>query len=121
MNYQEKIKELEQSLHNKNKRVYRNKKFEQVDVNSMFRGNINHLFDLEINEKQYILKLNMLYNKTRTYKFDNQEEFSLWILRRLDLATNFSQHSSTEDKVYYLEIMNQLTQLENFIKNNPLN
>jgi len=51
--YDNEIKELEELLHKQNKRVYRNIKFEKSDVNTMFRGLINNLFDLQIIKKLY--------------------------------------------------------------------
>lgn len=116
--YENEIKELEELLHKQNKRVYRNIKFEKSDVNTMFRGLINNLFDLQIIDKQYILKINMKYNKYRTYKFSDNFEFLLWIYRRSELAYNKLLKSSQEDKIYYNEIINQLTQLADFVKNN---
>ena len=116
--YENEIKELEELLHKQNKRVYRNIKFEKSDVNTMFRGLINNLFDLQIIDKQYILKINMKYNKSRTYKFSDNLEFLLWIYRRSELAYNKLLKSSQEDKIYYNEIINQLTQLADFVKNN---
>ena len=116
--YDNEIKELEELLHKQNKRVYRNIKFEKTDLNTMFRGLINNLFDLKIIDKQYILKINMKYNKSRKYKFSNDLEFLLWIYRRIDLAHNKLLKSSQEDKIYYNEIINQLTQLADFVKNN---
>ena len=120
--YEKEIKELENLLHKNNLRVYRNIKFEKSDVNTMFHGLINNLFDLEIIDKQYILKINMKYNKYRKYKFSNQLEFLLWIYRRIDLSDTKLLKSSKEDKIYYHEIINQLTQLADFVKNkNHLN
>lgn len=116
--HEKEIKELENLLHKQNNRVYRNIKFEKSDLNTMFRGLINNLFDLKIIDKQYILKINMKYNKSRKYKFSNDLEFLLWIYRRIDLAHNKLLKSSQEDKIYYNEIINQLTQLANFVKNN---
>lgn len=120
--YENKIKELETILHQQNKRVYRNTKFEKSDLNTMFRGLINNLFDLEIVNKQFVLKINMKFSKFRTYKFDDTPEFLLWIYRRLELAETILAKSSQEDQIYYNEIINQLTQLADFLKNNyPLN
>lgn len=120
--YENEIKELETILHQQNKRVYRNLKFEKSDVNTMFRGLINNLFDLEIVNKQFVLKINMKFGKSRTYKFDDTPEFLLWIYRRLELAETILAKSSQEDQIYYKEISNQLTQLADFLKNNyPLN
>ena len=116
--HEKEIKELENLLHKQNNRVYRNIKFEKSDLNTMFRGLINNLFDLKIIDKQYILKINMKYNKSRKYKFSNDLEFLLWIYRRIDLAHNKLLKSSQEDKIYYNEIINQLTQLADFVKNN---
>lgn len=116
--YNDEIKELEELLHKQNKRVYRNIKFEKSDVNTMFRGLINNLFNLKIIDKQYVLKINMKYNKSRKYKFSDNLEFLLWIYRRIDLAHNKLLKSSQEDKIYYNEIINQLTQLADFVKNN---
>ena len=116
--YNDEIKELEELLHKQNKRVYRNIKFEKSDVNTMFRGLINNLFDLKIIDKQYVLKINMKYNKSRKYKFSDNLEFLLWIYRRIELANNKLLKSSQEDKIYYNEIVNQLTQLADFVKNN---
>ena len=116
--YEKEIKELEDLLHKQNNRVYRNIKFEKSDLNTMFRGLINNLFDLEIIDKQYILKINMKYNKSRKYKFSNNPEFLLWIYRRINLAQTKLLTSSQEDKIYYNEIINQLTQLADFVKNN---
>lgn len=116
--YEKEIKELENLLHKQNNRVYRNIKFEKTDLNTMFRGLINNLFDLEIIDEQYILKINMKYNKSRKYKFSNNPEFLLWIYRRIDLAHNKLLKSSQEDKIYYNEIINQLIQLADFVKNN---
>ena len=116
--HEKEIKELENLLHKQNNRVSRNIKFEKSDLNTMFRGLINNLFDLKIIDKQYILKINMKYNKSRKYKFSNDLEFLLWIYRRIDLAHNKLLKSSQEDKIYYNEIINQLTQLADFVKNN---
>ena len=116
--YNDEIKELEKLLHKQNKRVYRNIKFEKSDVNTMFRGLINNLFNLKIIDKQYVLKINMKYNKSRKYKFSDNLEFLLWIYRRIELANNKLLKSSQEDKIYYNEIINQLTQLADFVKNN---
>ena len=116
--YNDEIKELEELLHKQNKRVYRNIKFEKSDVNTMFRGLINNLFNLKIIDKQYVLKINMKYNKSRKYKFSDNLEFLLWIYRRIELANNKLLKSSQEDKIYYNEIINQLTQLADFVKNN---
>ena len=114
--YENEIKELETILHQQNKRVYRNLKFEKSDVNTMFRGLINNLFDLDYLDNHYILKINMTFNKSRTYKFSDKTEFLLWIYRRLELVQTILAKSSQEDKIYYNEISNQLTQLADFIK-----
>lgn len=114
--YENEIKELETILHQQNKRVYRNIKFEKSDLNTMFRGLINNLFDLDYLNNHYILKINMKFNKSRTYKFSDKTEFLLWIYRRLELVQTILAKSSQEDKIYYDEIRNQLTQLADFIK-----
>lgn len=116
--YTEHIQKLTEYLQKKGDRAYRNTRFENTDINLMFRGNINQLFDIEIDDSkiQIDLKINLANNKVKYLRFTDYAKFLLWIYRRIETTTIHMNKSSDDDKSYYQTIINQLVQLEDFIK-----
>lgn len=114
------IDKLVKYLNNNNIVVYRNEKFEKTDINLMFRGNLDELFEIELDESipNINLQINLSNNKTKLLSFKNYAQFLLWIYRRIETASILKESASKEDKLYYQEIINQLLQLTDFIKDN---
>lgn len=114
------INKLVKYLNNNNIVVYRNEKFEKTDINLMFRGNLDELFEIELDESipNIDLQINLSNDKTKLLNFKNYAQFLLWIYRRIETASILKESASKEDKLYYEEIINQLLQLTEFIKNN---
>lgn len=114
------IDKLVKYLNNNNIVVYRNEKFEKTDINLMFRGNLDELFEIELDESipNIDLQINLSNNKTKLLSFKNYAQFLLWIYRRIETASILKESASKEDKLYYQEIINQLLQLTEFIKDN---
>lgn len=114
------VNNLVKYLNNNNIVVYRNEKFEKTDINLMIRGNLEELFEIELDESipNINLKINLSNNKTKMLNFTNYAQFLLWIYRRIETASILKESASKEDKLYYEEIINQLLQLTEFIKNN---
>lgn len=114
------INNLVKYLNNNNIVVYRNEKFEKTDINLMIRGNLEELFEIELDESipNINLKINLSNNKTKMLNFTNYAQFLLWIYRRIETASILKESASKEDKLYYEEIINQLLQLTEFIKDN---
>lgn len=114
------IDKLVKYLNNNNIVVYRNEKFEKTDINLMFRGNLDELFEIELDESipNINLQINLSNNKTKLLSFKNYAQFLLWIYRRIETASILKESASKEDKLYYEEIINQLLQLTEFIKDN---
>ena len=114
------VNDLVKYLNNNNIVVYRNEKFEKTDINLMIRGNLEELFEIELDESipNIDLKINLSNNKTKNLNFTNYAQFLLWIYRRIETASILKESASKEDKLYYEEIINQLLQLTEFIKNN---
>ena len=114
------IDKLVKYLNNNNVVVYRNEKFEKTDINLMFRGNLDELFEIELDESipDINLQINLSNNKTKLLSFKNYAQFLLWIYRRIETASILKESASKEDKLYYQEIINQLLQLTEFIKDN---
>lgn len=114
------IDKLVKYLNNNNIVVYRNEKFEKTDINLMFRGNLDELFEIELDESilNINLQINLSNNKTKLLIFKNYAQFLLWIYRRIETASILKESASKEDKLYYQEIINQLLQLTEFIKDN---
>ena len=105
---------------NNNIVVYRNEKFEKTDINLMFRGNLDELFEIELDESipNIDLQINLSNDKKKLLNFKNYAQFLLWIYRRIETASILKESASKEDKLYYEEIINQLLQLTEFIKDN---
>lgn len=114
------IDKLVKYLNNNNIVVYRNEKFEKTDINLMIRGNLDELFEIELDESipNINLQINLSNNKTKLLSFTNYAQFLLWIYRRIETASILKESASKEDKLYYEEIINQLLQLTEFIKDN---
>ena len=114
------VNNLVKYLNNNNIVVYRNEKFEKTDINLMIRGNLEELFEIELDESipNINLKINLSNNKTKMLNFTNYAQFLLWIYRRIETASILKESASKEDKLYYEEIINQLLQLIEFIKDN---
>ena len=114
------VNNLVKYLNNNNIVVYRNEKFEKTDINLMIRGNLEELFEIELDESipNINLKINLSNNKTKMLNFTNYAQFLLWIYRRIETASILKESASKEDKLYYEEIINQLLQLTKFIKDN---
>lgn len=114
------VNNLVKYLNNNNLVVYRNEKFEKTDINLMIRGNLEELFEIELDESipNINLKINLSNNKTKMLNFTNYAQFLLWIYRRIETASILKESASKEDKLYYEEIINQLLQLTEFIKDN---
>ena len=114
------IDKLVKYLNNNNIVVYRNEKFEKTDINLMFRGNLDELFEIELDESipNINLQINLSNNKTKLLSFKNYAQFLLWIYRRIETASILKESASKKDKLYYQEIINQLLQLTEFIKDN---
>lgn len=114
------INKLVKYLNNNNIVVYRNEKFEKTDINLMFRGNLNELFEIELDESipNIDLQINLSNDKKKLLNFKNYAQFLLWIYRRIETASILKESASKEDKLYYEEIINQLLQLTEFIKDN---
>ena len=114
------INKLVKYLKNNNIVVYRNEKFEKTDINLMFRGNLDELFEIELNESipNIDLQINLSNDKKKLLNFKNYAQFLLWIYRRIETASILKESASKEDKLYYEEIINQLLQLTEFIKDN---
>lgn len=114
------INKLVKYLNNNNIVVYRNKKFEKTDINLMFRGNLDELFEIELDESipNIDLQINLSNDKKKLLNFKNYAQFLLWIYRRIETASILKESASKEDKLYYEEIINQLLQLTEFIKDN---
>ena len=114
------INKLVKYLNNNNIVVYRNEKFEKTDINLMFRGNLDELFEIEIDESipNIDLQINLSNDKKKLLNFKNYAQFLLWIYRRIETASILKESASKEDKLYYEEIINQLLQLTEFIKDN---
>lgn len=114
------VNNLVKYLNNNNIVVYRNEKFEKTDINLMIRGNLEELFEIELDESipNINLKINLSNNKTKMLNFTNCAQFLLWIYRRIETASILKESASKEDKLYYEEIINQLLQLTEFIKDN---
>ena len=112
------VNNLVKYLNNNNIVVYRNEKFEKTDINLMIRGNLEELFEIELDESipNINLKINLSNNKTTMLNFTNYAQFLLWIYRRIETASILKESASKEDKLYYEEIINQLLQLTEFIK-----
>jgi hypothetical protein len=114
------INKLVKYLNNNNIVVYRNEKFEKTDINLMFRGNLDELFEIELDESipNIDLQINLSNDKKKLLNFKNYAQFLLWIYRRIETASILKKSASKEDKLYYEEIINQLLQLTEFIKDN---
>lgn len=114
------IDKLVKYLNNNNIVVYRNEKFEKTDINLMFRGNLDELFEIELDESipNIDLQINLSNNKKKLLNFKNYAQFLLWIYRRIETTSILKESASKEDKLYYQEIINQLLQLTEFIKDN---
>lgn len=114
------VNNLVKYLNNNNIVVYRNEKFEKTDINLMIRGNLEELFEIELDESipNINLKINLSNNKTKILNFTNYAQFLLWIYRRIETASILKESASKENKLYYEEIINQLLQLTEFIKDN---
>ena len=114
------INKLVKYLNNNNIVVYRNEKFEKTDINLMFRGNLDELFEIELDESipNIDLQINLSNDKKKLLNFKNYAQFLLWIYRRIETSSILKESASTEDKLYYEEIINQLLQLTEFIKDN---
>lgn len=114
------VNNLVKYLNNNNIVVYRNEKFEKTDINLMIRCNLEELFEIELDESipNINLKINLSNNKTKMLNFTNYAQFLLWIYRRIETASILKESASKEDKLYYEEIINQLLQLTEFIKDN---
>jgi hypothetical protein len=114
------VNNLVKYLNNNNIVVYRNEKFEKTDINLMIRGNLEELFEIELDESipNINLKINLSNNKTKMLNFTNYAQFLLWIYRRIETASILKESASKENKLYYEEIINQLLQLTEFIKDN---
>lgn len=114
------INKLVKYLNNNNIVVYRNEKFEKTDINLMFRGNLDELFEIELDESipNIDLQINLSNDKKKLLNFKNYAQFLLWIYRRIETASILKESASKEDKLYYEEIINQLLQLKEFIKDN---
>lgn len=114
------IDKLVKYLNNNNIVVYRNEKFEKTDINLMIRGNLDELFEIELDESipNINLQINLSNNKTKHLNFTNYAQFLLWIYRRIETASILKESASKEDKLYYQKIINQLLQLTEFIKDN---
>lgn len=114
------INKLVKYLNNNNIVVYRNEKFEKTDVNLMIRGNLDELFEIELDESipNIDLQINLSNDKKKLLNFKNYAQFLLWIYRRIETASILKESASKEDKLYYEEIINQLLQLTDFIKDN---
>lgn len=114
------INKLVKYLNNNNFVVYRNEKFEKTDVNLMIRGNLDELFEIELDESipNIDLQINLSNDKKKLLNFKNYAQFLLWIYRRIETASILKESASKEDKLYYEEIINQLLQLTEFIKDN---
>lgn len=114
------INKLVKYLKNNNIVVYRNEKFEKTDINLMFRGNLDELFEIELDESipNIDLQINLSNDKKKLLNFKNYAQFLLWIYRRIETASILKESASKEDKLYYEEIINQLLQLTEFIKDN---
>lgn len=114
------INKLVKYLNNNNIVVYRNEKFEKTDVNLMIRGNLDELFEIELDESipNIDLQINLSNDKKKILNFKNYAQFLLWIYRRIETASILKESASKEDKLYYEEIINQLLQLTEFIKDN---
>lgn len=114
------INKLVKYLNNNNIVVYRNEKFEKTDINLMIRGNLDELFEIELDESipNIDLQINLSNDKKKILNFKNYAQFLLWIYRRIETASILKESASKEDKLYYEEIINQLLQLTEFIKDN---
>ena len=114
------INKLVKYLNNNNIVVYKNEKFEKTDINLMFRGNLDELFEIELDESipNIDLQINLSNDKKKLLNFKNYAQFLLWIYRRIETASILKESASKEDKLYYEEIINQLLQLTEFIKDN---
>ena len=114
------INKLVKYLNNNNIVVYRNEKFEKTDINLMFRGNLDELFEIELDESipNINLQINLSNNKTKLLSFKNYAQFLLWIYRRIETASILKESASKEDKLYYQEMIYQLLQLTELIKDN---
>lgn len=114
------INKLVKYLNNNNIVVYRNEKFEKTDINLMFLGNLDELFEIELDESipNIDLQINLSNDKKKLLNFKNYAQFLLWIYRRIETASILKESASKEDKLYYEEIINQLLQLTEFIKDN---
>ena len=114
------IDKLVKYLNNNNIVVYRNEKFEKTDINLMFRGNLDELFEIELDESipNIDLQINLSNDKKKLLNFKNYAQFLLWIYRRIETASILKESASKKDKLYYQEIINQLLQLTEFIKDN---
>lgn len=114
------VNNLVKYLNNNNIVVYKNEKFEKTDINLMIRGNLEELFEIELDESipNINLKINLSNNKTKILNFTNYAQFLLWIYRRIETASILKESASKENKLYYEEIINQLLQLTEFIKDN---
>ena len=114
------VNKLVKYLNNNNIVVYRNEKFEKTDINLMFRGNLDELFEIELDESipNIDLQINLSNDKKKLLNFKNYAQFLLWIYRRIETASILKESASKEDKLYYEEIINQLLQLTEFIKDN---
>lgn len=114
------INKLVKYLNNNNIVVYRNEKFEKTDINLMFRGNLDELFEIELDESipNIDLQINLSNDKKKLLNFKNYAQFLLWIYRRIETSSILKESASKEDKLYYEEIINQLLQLTEFIKDN---
>ena len=120
--YTEHIQKLTEYLQKKGDRAYRNTRFENTDINLMFRGNINQLFDIEIDDSkiQIDLKINLANNKVKYLRFTDYAKFLLWIYRRIETTTIHMNKSSDDDKSYYQTIINQLVQLNHLMMINHI-
>lgn len=116
--YTEYIQKLTEYLNNQGDRAYRNMHFEQTDIALMFRGNINQLFNIEIDETkpQIDVTINLYGNKIKLLRFTDYPKFLLWIYRRIETTHVHMKQASEDDKPCYQTIIDQLIQLEEFVK-----
>ena len=116
--YTEYIQKLTEYLNKKGDRAYRNMLFEHTDINLMFRGQINQLFDVEIDEltNKIDVIITLANSKVKRLRFTDYAKFLIWIYRRIETTSIIMNSAASDDKTYYQMIIDQLLQLTDIIK-----
>lgn len=111
------IEKLSKHLNQQNIATPRNIRFERTDINRMFRGQINDLFEITLNDQsnKATVTVHLANKKIKTLTFNNYARLLLWIYRRVETTSAILETASVENKDYYEAIKDQLLQAADII------